>query len=276
MQPSAAPRTTASSKVSGASTVNTAHTSGSAGHTLASTNTARSRTSPRNSTSKKGARMSSNARAAPCGAAETDRLFSSLLFPTACNRHLPVSRPRPRHKAPFVASRLTYRGGEKGRRRVSRSPRQRRCVPLSYLSESRHHKYAHFTCQQQPAPLRESKDLGIPTRVDNENAPDPNGGNSAGGCSAGCASFFVLLVDVWPLLHVLDRSYEPDILLFPVLLGAPAFLVTHVLAIIALHSCSRDSHRWGKRALWILWGGIAAFFLFGLVCYVVELVRVKI
>lgn len=112
--------------------------------------------------------------------------------------------------------------------------------------------------------------------MDNENAHDPNGGNPSGGCSAGCASFFVLLVVVWPLLHVLGGSYEPDILLFPFLLGVPAFVVSHILAIIALFSKSAETRRWGKRALWIVWGGIAVFLLFGLVGYVVDLVRGKV
>ena len=109
--------------------------------------------------------------------------------------------------------------------------------------------------------------------MDSEKPIERNGGNPSGGCSTGCASFFVLLAVVWPLLHVLGGSYEPDILMFPFLLGVPAFLVTHILAIIALFSRSQDSRRWGKRALWIVWGGIGVFLLFGLVAFLVEAMR---
>jgi hypothetical protein len=115
--------------------------------------------------------------------------------------------------------------------------------------------------------------LTEPSRVDNEDTNE--GGNPSGGCSAGCASFFVLLVVVWPLLHGLGGTYEPDILLFPILLGVPAFIITHILAIIASFSKSEATRRWGKRALWILWGGIAVFLLLGLVAYGIDLVRGK-
>jgi len=75
---------------------------------------------------------------------------------------------------------------------------------------------------------------------------------------------------------VLGGSYEPDILLFPFLLGVPAFFVTHILAIIALFSRSQETRHWGKRALWIIWGGIAVFLLFGLGGYLIELIRGKV
>jgi len=100
-------------------------------------------------------------------------------------------------------------------------------------------------------------------------------GNPSGGCSIGCASFFVLLAIVWPLLHVIGGSYEPDILFFPFVLGVPAFMVTHILAIIALFSRSAEIQQRGKQALWIIWGGIAVFVLAGLVGYTIDLIRGK-
>jgi hypothetical protein len=91
----------------------------------------------------------------------------------------------------------------------------------------------------------------------------------------GCASVFVLLAIVWPLLHFLGSSYEPDVMLFPVLIGGPAFVVTRILGIIALRSKAEDTQRWGKKALWLVWGGIALFFLIGLIAFLIDLIRGK-
>jgi hypothetical protein len=90
-------------------------------------------------------------------------------------------------------------------------------------------------------------------------------GNPSGGCSTGCAFFFVLIAVVWPLLHVIGGSYEPDVLFLPILLGMPAFFITHILAIVALRSQSAETRKWGKRALFVLWGGIAVFLGLGLI-----------
>ena len=113
--------------------------------------------------------------------------------------------------------------------------------------------------------------------MNNDDAHDPNGGNPSGGCAAVCATFFVLLVLVWPLLQKLTGSYEPPESWFlPVLLGVPAFILAHIMAIIALFSRSSQARFWGKRALWITWAGIALFLLAGLAGYGIDLIRGKV
>ncbi|MBN9691219.1 MAG: hypothetical protein J0M24_13360 [Verrucomicrobia bacterium] len=59
--------------------------------------------------------------------------------------------------------------------------------------------------------------------------------------------------------------------MFPFVFGVPAFFVTHFLAITALFSRSAETRLRGARALWIVWGGIGVFLLFGLLAFLAEL-----
>jgi hypothetical protein len=81
----------------------------------------------------------------------------------------------------------------------------------------------------------------------------------AGGCALGCGSLFVLVGIILPLLLVFTRSYEPEMLLFPLGVGGPAFLVGHILAFVALGSKSDAVRKSGKRALLVMWSGVALF-----------------
>jgi len=77
-------------------------------------------------------------------------------------------------------------------------------------------------------------------------------------------------------LHLLGRSYEPETLFVPFVIGGPSFLVAHILAVVALRSKSDDTRRRGKRALQLVWGGIAPFFLVVLVAILVENISKKV
>ena len=113
--------------------------------------------------------------------------------------------------------------------------------------------------------------------VYNFHDPDPQGGNASGGCATACGGLFVLVFLVWPLLQKFTGVYDPPVSwLFPFLLGVPAFILAHILAIIALFSRAQQTVRWGKRALWITWGSIALFLVAGLVGYAIDLVRGKV
>lgn len=46
--------------------------------------------------------------------------------------------------------------------------------------------------------------------IDKEKISPPTQGNSSGGGSVGCAGLFVLAGLIWPLLHLLGGSYEPE------------------------------------------------------------------
>ena len=95
-------------------------------------------------------------------------------------------------------------------------------------------------------------------------------GSPTGGCSLGCAALFVLAAFVWPALHVISRTYEPEILFVSFVIGGPAFLVGNVLAIVALRSKSRGTQRLGKWALCIMLGFVALFFIIAMFAFISE------
>jgi hypothetical protein len=102
--------------------------------------------------------------------------------------------------------------------------------------------------------------------MDTEAATSAKSESPKGSCAIGCASVFVLIAVMLPLLYVVCNSYEPDILMLPILIGGPAFIVTHVLAITAACSQSAGTKRRGKIALLLVWGGIGFFVLVYWVC----------
>ncbi len=95
------------------------------------------------------------------------------------------------------------------------------------------------------------------------------GEDIAGGCSFGCAFLFVLAGVVWPLLHILGRSYEPEILFIPFIVGAPSFVIAHVLAMISI---SKQSHgkSLGTRALKSLWIAVGVAIVILIVAIIIE------
>ena len=89
----------------------------------------------------------------------------------------------------------------------------------------------------------------------------------------GCASLFVVAGLIWPVLHFIGGNTEPEAMFIPSVIGLPAFLVAHVLAIVALCSRSPRTAQWGSRALGVMWAGIAIVIILGLLSWLVGLVR---
>jgi hypothetical protein len=112
--------------------------------------------------------------------------------------------------------------------------------------------------------------------MEKENPPTPPRSSRSGGCSLGCASLFVIAGPLWPLLHLIGHTYEPDTLMVPALIGGPSFVVAHILAIVALRSKSGDTRRRGKRALQLIWGGVATFILVLTVAIAVQSILKKV
>ena len=81
----------------------------------------------------------------------------------------------------------------------------------------------------------------------------------------------MLAVVVWPALHVMARSYEPEILFVSFVIGGPAFIGGNLLAVKAWRSKSPKTHRLGKWSLRIMWGFVVLFILFLVVGVAVEL-----
>lgn len=100
-------------------------------------------------------------------------------------------------------------------------------------------------------------------------------GNPSGGCAIGCASVFILFFLVWPALFVIGGTYEPDILFMPFIIGGPAFIVAHILAIVALFSKFEKTRNRGQKALWIMWGGVGLIILLALVGFLIDSIRGK-
>src|SRR5262245_31669625 len=104
--------------------------------------------------------------------------------------------------------------------------------------------------------------------------PKPATSKVSGGCSLGCAGLFVAAGLVWPLMHFVGGSKEPDeALLLPIVIGGPAFLVAHVLAIVAIRSGSPGTVLRGRRSLLVMWGGIALVASIGLLAWLTQLIR---
>ena len=92
----------------------------------------------------------------------------------------------------------------------------------------------------------------------------------------GCASLFVVAGLAWPFLHFVDGTLEPEAMFVPVVIGGPAFLVAHILALIALRSGAPETAARGRRALRIMWGGLAILALLGVMAWLVDLVRGRV
>ena len=107
-----------------------------------------------------------------------------------------------------------------------------------------------------------------------ENAPPKP--NASGGCSLGCASLFVVAGLVWPALHFVGGNTEPEAMFIPVIIGGPAFLVAHVLALVALRSRDAETAMRGRRALLIIWGSVAIIVLLGLVAWLFDFIRRRV
>ena len=87
-----------------------------------------------------------------------------------------------------------------------------------------------------------------------------------GGCSIGCASIFVLIGLLFPFLHVLGGTWEGgEMMLLPMFIGLPSFVVAHILAIVAICSGAPSTRRAGKRALLLIWCSIALVSAIGFV-----------
>ena len=77
-----------------------------------------------------------------------------------------------------------------------------------------------------------------------------------GGCSIGCAGLFVLAGIIWPLLHLLGGTYEPEILFIPFVIGGPSFIVAHLFALTAIIRVPESGK--ARQALKIIWWSLAA------------------
>ncbi len=93
--------------------------------------------------------------------------------------------------------------------------------------------------------------------------------DTSGGCSYGCAMLFIVAGVVWPLLHILGRSYEPEILFIPFVIGAPSFIICHILAMVSISGQPPKTSK-GAQALKALWVGVGAAILLLLIAIVIE------
>lgn len=89
----------------------------------------------------------------------------------------------------------------------------------------------------------------------------------------GCASLFILAGLAWPVLHLVGGTAEPEAMFVPVVIGAPSFVIAHVLALIALRSRAPTTVLLGRRALRFMWGGLAVVALLGLLAWLVDLLK---
>ena len=90
--------------------------------------------------------------------------------------------------------------------------------------------------------------------------------NPTGVCSLGCAGVFVLIGLLYPFLHMLGGSWEGGEMTFlPAFIGVPAFIIAHILAVMAIRSNAPSARRAGKRALVLIWSSIALVAVIGVI-----------
>jgi heme/copper-type cytochrome/quinol oxidase subunit 2 len=92
----------------------------------------------------------------------------------------------------------------------------------------------------------------------------------------GCASLFVVAGLVWPALHFIGGHTEPEAMFISVIIGGPAFVVAHILALVAWRSRDSETAMRGRRALRIMWGSVAIIALLGLVAWLVDFIRGRV
>ncbi len=84
------------------------------------------------------------------------------------------------------------------------------------------------------------------------------------GCGIASAIWFAIFGIAWPFAHILGGTFEGgEMSLFPLMIGGPAFLLSHFFAF----SCISESDRRikGYLILGIVWGSIASMFIVGFI-----------
>jgi hypothetical protein len=102
-----------------------------------------------------------------------------------------------------------------------------------------------------------------------KSATEEEGSALCGGGALMFAFFFVVIAIAWPLLAMAGGMFNPLALLFPILLGSPAFIIGTALAAFALQSKSVTSRGYGRRALQMMGGAVAVVVLVALVGFIV-------
>lgn len=87
--------------------------------------------------------------------------------------------------------------------------------------------------------------------ADADDSP-PKPAEIAGGCSLGCAAWFLFFCVLWPVALILSHDYEGGPVP-PALLGVPAFFVGTILALVGIFSRARRSRRLAIIALVLMW-----------------------
>jgi hypothetical protein len=106
--------------------------------------------------------------------------------------------------------------------------------------------------------------------ADETTPPKPN---ASGGCSIGCAGLFVVAGLAWPVLHFAGGHVEPEAMFIPIVIGGPAFLVAHILAIMTMRSRAAETAARGRTALRIIWISFAVVVVLGLLAWLADVVR---
>ncbi|MCP4401390.1 MAG: hypothetical protein GY801_29335 [bacterium] len=94
--------------------------------------------------------------------------------------------------------------------------------------------------------------------MEDEKQLPPKSTSRSGGCSLWCAAWFVIFGLLWPCLQLIGRTYEGgEMVLVPLVIGVPAFLIAHIFALAAVFSPHEKNQSNGIRALLIIWGSIS-------------------